>query len=223
MLATVPGVMKASGVWPEPLTEPEPLYRFNVWLRDGRIDGYAIDEKPQVSLGEETFTLTTTTATVGYAAKDVLKFTLNDTSVNDPIYLFYVWLRDGRVEVYAIEDRPQVTLGEETFKLTTLTTTVIYAAKDVQKFTLKDAAVNDPGLNIVPVRSSETETSFRDGAFFVSKGKAGTPVKVFDLNGQLQSSYNISADGTLSIPLGSFPSGAYIVKTETTTHKFIKK
>ncbi|MBQ9362109.1 MAG: Ig-like domain-containing protein [Bacteroidaceae bacterium] len=63
------------------VTVPEPAYRFYVWLRDGDVESYALEEKPLVTMGAELFTLTTTTTTVGYAAKDVLKFTLEDSAV----------------------------------------------------------------------------------------------------------------------------------------------
>ena len=61
---------------------PRPRYRFCVWLSDSTVESYAIAEQPQVTLGAEIFTLTTSTKTIGYAAKDLLKFTLEDTAPN---------------------------------------------------------------------------------------------------------------------------------------------
>lgn len=63
------------------VTVPEPAYRFYIWLRDGDVESYALEEKPLVTMGAELFTLTTTAKTVGYAAKDVLKFTLEDSAI----------------------------------------------------------------------------------------------------------------------------------------------
>ncbi len=63
---------------------PEPKWRFYVWLRSGEIAGFDIEEYPEVKLGTEVFTLTSSQSTVEYAAADVLRFTLNDTSVDDP-------------------------------------------------------------------------------------------------------------------------------------------
>lgn len=144
-------------------------------------------------------------------------------TVPEPLYRFYVWLRDGRIEGYAIEEKPQVTMGEELFTLSTTSATVAYEAKNVSKFTLNDAAVDDPTSAITPVAFADTEIAFHGGEFSISNSRAGMPVMVYDLQGRLVSSQRISPDGTLSISLHSYPAGVYIVKTETSTYKINKK
>jgi hypothetical protein len=63
------------------VTVPEPKWVFYIWLRDGRKIGYGIDEKPEVTLGDSTFTLATSNLSVQYQANQVLQFTLDDASI----------------------------------------------------------------------------------------------------------------------------------------------
>ena len=63
------------------VTVPEPKWVFYIWLRDGRKIGYGIDEKPEVTLGDSTFTLATSNLSVQYQANQVLQVTLDDASI----------------------------------------------------------------------------------------------------------------------------------------------
>jgi hypothetical protein len=163
------------------------------------------------------------TATVKVQTTNGLRATCQVT-VPEPLYRFYVWLRDGRIEGYAIEEKPQVTMGEELFTLSTTSATVTYEAKNVSMFTLNDAAVDDIITTaITPVAFADTEMTFHEGEFSISNGRANTPVMVYNLQGRLLSSQRISPDGKLNIPLHAYPSGIYIIRTETSTYKITKK
>ena len=146
-------------------------------------------------------------------------------TVPEPRHRFYVWLRGGGIEGYAIEEEPLVTMGEEVFTLTTSTTTVGYAAKDVLKFTLEDAAVNDlavaVGIEHLPV--SPIEMNFRSNELTLSAARPDSPVAVFDMQGRLVASFRTSSDGTLRIPLHTYPAGIYVIKTEKSNYKIMKK
>ena len=67
------------------VTVPEPNYVLYVWLIDGRIIGYPAKDKPQVLVGDDMFTLTTNSTEIGYPSENVLKFTFEDSSVDNPI------------------------------------------------------------------------------------------------------------------------------------------
>ena len=66
------------------VTVPQPQWKFYVWLRSGQIDGYILDEHPEVNIGEQLFILTAANARVEYKAEDVLRFTLNDSALGEP-------------------------------------------------------------------------------------------------------------------------------------------
>lgn len=136
------------------------------------------------------------TATLKAQTSNGLRATCRVT-VPEPLYHFYVWLHDGRIEGYAIEEKPQVTMGEELFTLSTTSATVVYEAKNVRMFTLNDAAVDDLITTaITPVAFADTEMAFHGGEFSISNGRANTPVMVYNLQGRLLSSQRISPDGT---------------------------
>ena len=144
-------------------------------------------------------------------------------TVNEPLYRFYVWLRDGSIDGYAIEEKPSVEIGEELFTLSTTETTVSYAAKDVLKFTLNDSAVDDPASGIYPIRYMESDVMFRAGEFIIYNGRAGAPVMLYDIHGRLVSMFRISHDGTLRISINDYLEGIYLVRTEKSSYKIIKK
>lgn len=144
-------------------------------------------------------------------------------TVPEPRHRFYVWLRDGSIEGYAIEDEPLVAMGEEFFTLTTSSTSVVYEAKNVLKFTLEDAAVNDPVVGITPLQFTHAEVSFHANEFTLSLARPSSQVIVFDIQGRPVSSLRVGADGTLAIPLHSYPQGIYIIKTEKSNYKIMKK
>lgn len=91
------------------ISVPEPAFRFYVWLKDGDVESYPLEERPLVELGPEIFTLTTHTTTVGYVAKDVLKFTLEDSAVRAVDGDIN---RDGQLTVDDITTLISIYLGE---------------------------------------------------------------------------------------------------------------
>ena len=82
---TVVTVQTANGLRSSCLvTVPVPCYRFVVWTRDGRKAAYDFADKPELTVSGDLFTVASAKATVGYAATDILQFTLEDGSVAPP-------------------------------------------------------------------------------------------------------------------------------------------
>ena len=144
-------------------------------------------------------------------------------TVPEPAYKFYVWLRDGGIEGYAIDEKPEVNIGEEVFTLTTSKTTVGYAAGDVLKFTLEDSAVDAPITEVGVMRSPSAEMSFRANEISLIGLRSGSPVMIYDIQGRLHAVLHSGSDGSLIIPLRDYDKGIYIVKTEKSNYKIIKK
>ena len=66
------------------VTVPVPRYQLVVWLRDGSKAGvHYFADKPEVTIGGDVFTVTSSRTTVGYPAEDIWKFTLEDASLSD--------------------------------------------------------------------------------------------------------------------------------------------
>lgn len=145
-------------------------------------------------------------------------------TVPEPCYMFYVWLRDGGVEGYAIEDKPLVAMGEEFFTLTTnKSVSVTYLVKDVLKFTLGDIAATEPPVGVERLVTKPQEVTFHEGEITFSSVRAGSVVSVYDMQGRLVETFHADADGTLNVPLHAYPKGLYIIKTEKSSYKIMKK
>ena len=64
----------------------------------------------------------------------------------------------------------------------------------------------------------------KDGNVLVfSSFKSGSSVMVVSLDGKVMTSETIDSEGNLVLPISHYPSGVYVVKTESITCKIIKK
>ena len=59
----------------------EPVFNFIVWMRDEEKEVYSLTEKPQVTFDEQNIILTTTRQQMVYPKDSVLKFTMEDASM----------------------------------------------------------------------------------------------------------------------------------------------
>ena len=143
--------------------------------------------------------------------------------VPEPAYRFYVWLRDGDIESYAIDEKPQVKMGDEYFTLESAFITVFYPSADVLKFTLEDSAVNDPVTEVFIPKAAQPEMKYSDEKVLLSGLTPNTFVWIFDLQGKLAFTQSVSESGDCRVSLESLPTGIYIVKTEKSNYKIIKK
>ena len=143
-------------------------------------------------------------------------------TVPEPRLRFYVWLRDGTIHGYDLEERPVVTLGEELFTLVSSETTVEYNAADVLRFTLQDAAINDPVTAIEQPKEDEN-VSYKSGIFTLQGGAPYAPVYVYNISGRLIDTFEADEAGTLAFSIDAYDAGIYIIKTEKTTIKINKR
>ncbi len=124
-------------------TASEPAYQLVVWKKNGQKTGYLFADHPRFQLRANDILFTTDKVSFSISLSEFDKFTLELAApqpASQPLYRFYVWLRNGTIESYAIDEKPLVTLGDEVFTLTTSSTSVGYVAKDVLRFTLNDSA-----------------------------------------------------------------------------------
>ncbi len=143
-------------------------------------------------------------------------------TVPEPCLRFYVWLHDGTVHGYDLEERPTVTLGEELFTLVSSKTTIEYAAANVLCFTLQDAAVNDPVTAVVTPKKDE-DVLFKNGLFTLQGGSPHAQVCIYDISGRLIDIFETDDSGSLAFSTDMYDAGIYIIKTEKTTIKIKKR
>lgn len=144
-------------------------------------------------------------------------------TVPKPAYVLYVWLLDGHIIAYPVDEKPQVAVGDELLTLTTKFTTIGYPGKDVLKFTFEDSSVDNPITAIDQPAVAETQMNFDAGGVRLAGLSPLSKVSVHDIQGRLVTTQKADVDGNLSISLDQYPAGIYVVKTEKSNYKILKK
>ena len=128
---------------------------------------------------------------------------------------------DGTKANYLLASQPRITYAEGEVCLTTTETTVTLPAADVAKVYLSETETT------TGVQTAETSSSvlvnLTGGSLALSGLDGGSAVALYDADGRQLCSGTASSDGTLSLSLGSLPSGIIIVKTIHQTFKLIRK
>lgn len=143
-------------------------------------------------------------------------------TVPEPHLRFYVWMRDGEVHSYDLDERPEVTLGKPTFTLNTKNQTVEYDAANILRFTLEDETVVDVTTDITTPPKTDN-IKFQTGTLHITGCSHNSLVRIYDTTGKLVQSAQSDEDGNLSLSLSSLRTGVYIISTEKTTIKIQKK
>ena len=197
-----------------------PSLNFVVWTHSGEKVSYLLSEHPVVTKNVDKLILTTRTSVVEYVAIDVKKFTF------EPIYYFVAWLNDGSRYAYALDEHPVVSYSDGELLLDTHTQRVAYSAAEVRKFTFSLSDISSDGEN-PPARVSSPESpqqfSLQQGNVYFSGCRAGSSISIYTLDGKLLQTVRADAIGNACLVTGTYPSGVYIIKTETITHKIIKR
>lgn len=142
-----------------------------------------------------------------------------------PHYHFFVWLKDGRYDAYAFDAKPKIYYEDGDLIVASDEGVYRYANEDVRKITLSDNEMPIPtGINAVPADRVQGNTMRRSGDEVRMQGmRPGGKLYVYSADGKLQKVLSASAEGCLTVRLSEFAKGTYILKTETTTYKIIKK
>lgn len=144
-------------------------------------------------------------------------------TVPEPQYALVVWTNDGERSEYAFAEKPQVTMHNDYFTVSSLTTTVEYAAKDILRFTLEDKGILT-GLDGVRIQEvNKAVIHLAPDHLLVSGCRPGSAVTIYSINGQIIESRKVDADGQQTFSLTSYVAGIYIIKTETINFKIIKR
>ena len=141
-----------------------------------------------------------------------------------PKYSFVVWFHDGGQVSFPFEEHPVLTYSDGDIVITTSKEQLNYARALVHKFTLTNENISQGGESTeIAIVERETQWQFQGDTMLLSAYKPGERVAVYSTTGLLMAEYVISSDGTLRIPLQQFDKGTYIVKTQSTIYKFLKK
>ena len=139
-------------------------------------------------------------------------------TVKFPTNYLLLWLKDGRQEQYRLQTRPRITYADGQLWVHSSEVSIGYPAEEVRKYTIGgDAAIR------VPTGISDVEASRPDDWCQMAKARPGSKILVYDVNGHLLTMGIVAQDGTYQYSLDVYPAGIYLIKTETTTIKIIKR
>ena len=163
------------------------------------------------------------TAYVGSQTPLSAPASLNDGSA--PHYHFFVWLKDGRYDAYAFDAKPKIYYEDGDLVVASAEGSYRYANADVHKITFSDNETPVPtGISAVPAERGQGSNLHHSGDEVRMQGmRPGGKLYVYSADGKLQKALAASAEGSLTVRLSEFAKGIYILKTETTTYKIIKK
>ena len=153
---------------------------------------------------------------------------LNVHAASKP-YCLVVYTADGSSTAFALAHHPKTTLYTRSFRVTSDIADVEFNATDVLRFTLE--AIQ--GV-VTPVEQLHAEAATADGndrpQLSLTPGSISlnglvpnSRVSIYDSGGHLTQSADANADGSLQLSMESLSTGVYIVRTEKTSFKIIRK
>ena len=129
----------------------------------------------------------------------------------------------GPQHKFLLSSEPKITyVGDDVTISSTGSADVVLDVANVEKVYLSETSTEADGIQ--DVKASESViVDMTDGKLDLNGLKEGSPIALYSVDGRQLYAGTASAAGTLSLPLGTLPSGMIIVKTTTQTFKIIKK
>ena len=154
-----------------------PLYQLVLWYKDGTRADFLATTQPRFYYADDIIYFSTKTTTLKVPRAEFDKFTLERV---EPKWVFRIWLRNGGCVGYGIDEKPEVTLGDSSFTLTTRTLTAQYPADQVLKFTLDDvAAFIDDDVNYDGMVDTQDVLAIYE---YMRTQKRKSPTIIYDVN-----------------------------------------
>ncbi len=135
-----------------------------------------------------------------------------------------VWVErlDGTKQGFVFADFPKVTYTADQLVMTTKTVTATFPFAELRRVYFADDVVTAIREVVVADGSSPVIRATAEGAQLAGFAPK-TAVEVYSASGLLLSRDQTAADGTLTVSLTARPQGIYIIKTNQTTLKILKK
>lgn len=143
--------------------------------------------------------------------------TPSDASTRNQDYCLVVWQKSGSVATYLLKTHPCIKYKDGIFRVVSDEVEIVYSVEHVRKFTLNDADDLDDGIETL------AESDEQPHSFSLDKARPGSIVSIYEANGRNLGTYTVGADGQMRYSLDNYPAGIYLIKSESTTIKIIKK
>ena len=145
------------------------------------------------------------------------------TAETEEMKYIIVWDNEGGCISFPLEEKPvfKYNMDESTVSCITTSNTIDLPINDVCKYTLDTKPA--PPSSIENETTGEGGMSYASDIIYLSNFKAHTTAYVYTAYGSLIGSYKADAEGNLSISMGNWTSGIYIVKVNNVSYKICKK
>ena len=145
-----------------------------------------------------------------------------DTAGPEDMKYIIVWDNDGGRISFPLEENPtfKYKIDESIVSCITTSNTIDLPLKDVRKYTLDTQPVTPTSIEDA---ESEGRMSYQADRIYLSNFNAYTVAGVYTADGAMVGSYKADAEGSLTIPMGNWTSGVYIVKVNNVSYKIYKK
>ena len=128
-----------------------------------------------------------------------------------------VWQKSGTIATYRLKTHPRIKYKENKFWVISDEVEIAYSIADVNKFTLNMDDDSEDGIETL------SESDEQNHSFALEKARPGSIIRLYEISGRNLGTYTVGADGQLKYSLDNYPAGIYLIKSETTTIKIIKK
>lgn len=135
----------------------------------------------------------------------------------------YLHFTDGESVRFSISENHKLTYDARNVKLVTNTLDIEYSMEDIQ-------CINYSEISTVGIENTIAEPTMESGEFHNRGGiismtnfLPNSIVNVYNANGALHASYNVSDDGSLEIDITNYAAGVYIFKSNNNSYKIYKK
>lgn len=132
---------------------------------------------------------------------------------------FVIYAKDGTKTSYALNEQPKLSFTETHLVITTNGIEVNYDLDNMEKFTYEYSESS----NVTDLRTDNPIIKLDGENLLLSALPANSSISIYSSNGTLVFQKDIRQAGKYAFPLSNLEKGVYIIKTNSLTHKILKK
>lgn len=147
------------------------------------------------------------------------------TNAADKQWCLVVESAGGETIAIGADLKPVIATTADGYELKYGDEVTAFAWSELKKVTVEEtvADANATPVEEVKAESAKPTFSVSPGEIVISGAEPGSVAQIYSLNGRQQQSARVGESGTVSLSTQGLPAGIYIIKTNKSTFKLIKK
>ena len=126
----------------------------------------------------------------------------------------------GETIAIGFDQKPVIKTVADGYELRSGDQVTAFTWSELKKVTVKETEPTPTAVKTVEGKPAFTVTP---GEIAIQGAEPGSVAQVFSINGQLVQSVRVGADGAVSLSTAGLPANIYIIKTNKSTFKIVKK